>query len=219
MPAAVLTALLVAASPAGGDRVVEEVVAILRNPAGAPARIVTLTKLGEEARIALVSRGAMGAATGPLDGAALRAALEWLLDQMLLSDEAERLRIDEVRGEAVEAELGRFRARFRSPEEYLGFLASSDLAEEELLATLARMVRVQRYLESRVGGAARVTEDDIDRFLREREVAAGSAAARDAVRARLVEERSGSQVRELLAELRERAEIRILGQLGAGGGR
>jgi hypothetical protein len=215
--AALLLTLALAAQPAAGERVVEEVVAVVRNPASAPARVVTLTKLTDEARIALVSRGATEAATGPLDREALRAALEWLLDQMVLADEAARLRIAEVEREEVLAELSRFRARFASPAAYDRFLAASQLGEEELLVTLGRIARVRRYLESRVGRAARVDEDEVDRWLRERG-ATGSAPARDAVRAHLVEEKARAQVKDLLAELRGRAEVRVVGSLRAGAG-
>jgi DNA-binding response OmpR family regulator len=105
---ALLVALALAAAPPPAARVVEEIVAVVRNPASAPPRVVTLTKLDEEARIALVSRGASAAATGPLDAEALRAALDWLLAQMLLADDAARLRVDEVPREDVVAELRRF---------------------------------------------------------------------------------------------------------------
>lgn len=218
MAVSILVALLLAGAAANDGQVVEQVVAVIRNPAGGSARVVTQTKLVEEARIALVSRGATGAATEALDPEALRAGLEWLVDQILLSDEAERLRIAEVRREEVQAEMERFRSQFPSSAAYRRFLAVAELTEEELLVTLARMVRVQRYVESRVGRAARVTEDDIDRFLRERNAGDGSPAAREVVRARLVEERAAAQVRELLSELRGRAEIRILGRLGSGEG-
>ncbi len=217
MTPALVLALALGAPASGGERVVEEIVAVVRNPSSAPARAVTLTKVTEEARIALVSRGATEAATGPLDREALRAALEWLLDQMLLADEAVRLRIAEVERAEVVAELSRFRARFASPAAYDRFLAASELGEEELLVTLGRMARVRRYLESRVGRAARVDEDDVDRWLRERG-AAGSAPARDAVRAHLVEEKARAQVRDLLAELRGRADIHVVGSLRAGAG-
>src|SRR5512142_2092338 len=153
--AAALAAALAAAAP-GGERVVEELVAVVRNPPGAPPRIVTLTKLTEEARIALVSRGATAAATGPLDRAALRAALDWLVDEMLLADEAGRLRVAEVGRDETIAELARFRARFPARAEYDRFLAESELGEEELLVSLGRPLRVRRYLEGRVGSAARV---------------------------------------------------------------
>src|SRR5512144_501935 len=150
-----LLAVALAAPPPPGGRVVEEIVAVVRNPPAAPPRLVTLTKLTEEARVALVSRGATAAATGPLDREALRAALDWLLDQLLVADDATRLRIGDVPREEVLLELRRFQARFAAPAEYERFLAANELSEEELLVTLARMALVQRYLESRVGRAAR----------------------------------------------------------------
>jgi hypothetical protein len=215
---AVVAALALAAPEPGDGRIVEEIVAVVRNPATAPPRIVTLTKLTEEARVALVSRGATAAATGPLDGEALRAALDWLLDQMLIADDAARLRIDEVPREDVVAELRRFEARFASEAEYERFLAASDLNEEELLVTLARTVRVHRYLERRVGRAVRVDEGEVDRWLAERGAKGAGGAARDAARAEIVEERARAQVRELVAELRARAEVRILERLRPGAG-
>jgi hypothetical protein len=218
MLAALLASLAFAAPEPPGGRVIEEVVAVVRNPATAPPRIVTLTKLTEEARVALVSRGATAAATGPLDREALRAALDWLLDQMLIAEDAARLRIDEVPHEDVLAELRRFAARFASGAEYERFLAANDLTEEELLVTLARTVRVHRYLERRVGRAARVDDGEVDRWLAERGASAAGGAARDAARAELVEERARAQVRELVAELRARADVRILERLRPGAG-
>jgi hypothetical protein len=216
MVPALLVALALAA-PAGGG-VVEEVVAVVRSPPSAPARVVTRTKLVEEARIALVSRGAVAAATGPLDRAALRAALEWLLDQMLLSDEAAKLRLDEVDGEEVRAELRRFQGRFATLAAYEEFLERSELAEGELVATLARMLRVERYVRGRIGRGARVGDDEVDRWLRERGAAGAPPVARDAARDQLVEERAAAQVRQLLSELRSRADVRVLGTLREGEG-
>lgn len=209
MPAALLAALAVSAALAPGEQVVEEIVAVVRNPPAAPPRLVTLTKLTEEARIALVSRGATGAATGALDPEALRAALDWLLGQMLVADEAARLEIAEVGREDVAAELRRFRERFGADAEYARFLAANDLTEDELEATLARTLRVQRYVVSRIGRSATVTDDEVDRFLRDRGAPA-VGAAREEVRAQLADERARAQVKELLGELRARADVRIL---------
>ncbi len=217
MPTLPLAALLLAGASAAGGAVVEEIVAVVRSPAGSGPRVLTLTKLEEETRIALVSRGAIGAADGPIDEAALRAGLEWLVDQTLLADEAERLRVAEVRPEEEEEELQRFRGGFPSTAAYAAFLARADLPEEELRATLARTIRVRRYLESRVGRGARPSEEDVDLLLREREGDPSSPATREAARARLVEDRAAAQVRELVAELRARAEIRILRRFAAGG--
>lgn len=215
---AALLAASLAAPGVPGERVVEEIVAVVRNPPSAPPRVVTLTKLTEEARVALVSRGATAAATGPLDREALRAALDWLLDQMLVADDASRLRIGDVPREEVVAELRRFRARFADDGAYRRFLAANDLPEEELLVTLARMVRVQRYLESRVGRAVRVDDDEVDRWLKERGAPADAGTpAREAARTQIAEDRARAQVHELVAELRSRAEIRVLDPLRAPG--
>jgi hypothetical protein len=219
MPAPLLLALALAAAPSQGARVVDEVVAVVRNPVSAPPRAVTLSKLTEEARIALVSRGATAAATGPLDAAALRAALDWLLDQMLLADDAARLRLDEVPREDVLGELRRFRAQFASPQAYARFLRESDLSEDELLATLARMVRVDRYVASRIGRAARVSDAEVDRWLAERGLQASSGSTREVARAQMAEDRNRAQVKELIAELRQRAAVRVVSppREGAGG--
>jgi hypothetical protein len=215
------TAAAVPVTPAAADaggRLVEEIVAVVRNPASAPPRVVTYTKLVEEARIALVSRGATDAATGPLDRAALRAALEWLVDQMLVADEAAKLRLDDIDRDALAAEVRRFRGRFQTPAAYDRFLAETELSEDELAATLARMMRVERYVQSRVGRSARVGDDEVDRWLADRGAPGAGAPAREAARSQLSEDRAKAQVREILTELRGRADIRIVGQLGQRGG-
>jgi hypothetical protein len=209
--------LVAAASPAATPRVVEEIVAVVRNPPGATPRIITLTKLAEEARVALVSRGAAAAATRPLDLEALRAALDWLLDQVLLADEAARLGLDAVEREAVAAALARFRAQLGTADDYARFLSAAELSEEELSSTLARMVRVERYVQSRVGRGTRVGEEELDRWLGQHGAAGASGPAREAARAQLEQERASAQVRELVAELRGRADVRILGPLGKDG--
>jgi hypothetical protein len=198
------------AAPATAARVVEQVVAVVRNPAGSAARAVTLTRLLEETRIALVSRGAVEAAFRPLDAEALRAGLGWLLDETLVADEAARLRVDEVDRAALEAAVRDFQARFREPAEYRRFLAANEIQEEEVAAVLGRTLRAVRYLETRVGPGARVGDDEVERHLRAGGAGPATAAARDAARAELERGRARTQVRELLLELRARADVRIL---------
>ncbi len=212
-----LGAALAAPQPASGDggpgRVVEEVVAVVRPPASSQTRVVTLTRLAEEARIALVSRGATEAAFAPLDGPALRAGLDWVVDQIILGDEAARLGVFEVDRSEGLAELRRFRSRFEDPARYQAFLEKLDLAEEELLAVLRRMLRVQRYLDSRVSRAARVPDADVEAFYREHAEQLGGrplADVREAVRAHLAGKRAEAQVQSFVADLRARAEVRVL---------
>lgn len=209
-----LTLLLAAAlasvpAPAPG-RVIEVVVATVQASPIRPVRPITLTRLREEARVALVSRGATEAAFGRLDGPALTAALEWLIDQTLVAEEADRLLVAEVGRDEAAQELRRFRSRFASPDEYARFLARNDLAEDELVVTLARALRVQRFVEGRVGLSVKVSEPEIDEYLRARGVGPEPSAARDAVRAHLSEQRLAREVTKMVADLRARATVRVL---------
>ncbi len=221
MPVALHLALaaLAASAPAEGQ-VVDEVVAVVRAAGGEP-RVVTLSRLTEEARIVMISRGATEAALRPLDGPALGATLDWLVDQLLLSDEAARLKVFEVERTEAQAELERFKKRFSRPEAYAAFLAANDISEDDVVAVLRRMLRVQRYLDSRVAGAARarVSDAEVEAAWRERRAELGGlppAQAREAVRSRLTEERIHADVKALLSDLRRRSEVRVLVAFGPG---
>jgi hypothetical protein len=208
-PAALVLAAAILAEPAAG-RVVEAVVATVQASPSRPVRPITLTRLREEARVALVGRGATEAAFGKLDAKALSAALEWLIDQTLVAEEADRLLVAEVGREEAAAELRRFRARFASADEYARFLSGIDAPEEELVVTLARNLRVQRFVERRVGQTVRPTDGDVEDYLRARGVSPEAGAARDAVRAHLGEQRLAAEVRKIVGDLRGRAVVRIL---------
>jgi hypothetical protein len=175
--AAALGARASGAAPA----VVERVVAVIRSPAAQQPRVLTLTKLEEETRVALVARGGTLAATAPLDAQALRAGLDWLVDQTLLADEAARLQLPDVDAVEVAGELQRFKARFHRPADYAAFLARLDLPEEELAGTLRRGARVRRYLESRLGRSGDLSD-----------------------------ERAAAEAKAVAADLRARAEVRVL---------
>jgi hypothetical protein len=210
----VALALLLSAPPQGGapdqGQVVERVVAVVRNPASAAPRPLTLTRLDEEARVALVSRGALEAAFVPLDTPARRALLRWVIDQWLVADEATRLKVDEVPREEVQKALAAFRGRFPDEATYRRFLATTELAEDDLQAILARGLRVQRFLDARLGRGARIPEEEVTRWLAGQGTMAPSAAERDAARARLAAERAQAQARQVLADLRSRADVRVL---------
>jgi hypothetical protein len=203
------------AGPAGEGKVLDEVAAVVRAPGG-DTRVVTLSKLREEARIALVSRGATDAAFRPLDGPALLAALQWYVDQILLFDEVARLRVFEVDRAEVLGELRRFKERFGRPEDYRAFLDDNELTEEELAAVLRRTLRVQHYLDSRVMRTARVSDADVESYYRSHQGDFGGLAldqVREPIRARISEDRVQAEVKGLVGDLRARGEVRILGGL------
>jgi len=197
-------------------RVVDQVVAVVATR-GREARIVTLTRVAEEGRIALVSRGGIEAATSTLDGAVLRASLDWYVDQLLLHEEAVRLQVFEVEREAAVAELARFKAEFATPRQFKAFLFEIDATEEELTSTLRRSLRVRRYLESRLG-RLRPTPRDIEAWYEAHPSEYGGrplSEVTEEITARLTSARADSETRALLADLRRRADIRILVDLGA----
>jgi hypothetical protein len=200
------------AAPPGEE--VERVVAVIRSPASTDPRVITLTRVEEETRIALVSRGAVLAATRALDGPALKAGLEWLVDQTLLMDEAMRLQVFEIDRTDALAELARFKGRFARPADYDAFLARHDLPEEDLEAVLRRMLRVKRYVESRVSHAAQVPEAEVNAWLDQHAAELGTRD-RDAARAHLAEARVNEEVKALVHDLRARAEVRVLDDVGA----
>lgn len=208
--ATTLIAAALGAAPAAAPRMVEAVVATVRaGPSGTP-EVITRTRVEGEARIALVLRGAVAASFQPLDEEALRAGLAWLLDEWLVAAEAGRLRLQEVDAATVDVELRRFRAAFGGPEEYARFLATADVSEHEVRDVLARSLRARRFLAARIGPGASVTEDEVDAYLAARGLTARTGAARDAVRERLAADGARTRVAALVADLRARADVRVL---------
>jgi hypothetical protein len=203
------------AEPPGGQ-IVDQVVAVVGTRAG-EARVITLTKVTEEGRIALVSRGGTEAAFARLDGAVLRASLDWYVDQLLLHDEAVRLQVFEVDQATALAELARFKAEFPDPKNYKAFLVEIDVGEEDLLASLRRSIRVRRYLESRMG-RLRASPGEVAAWYAAHAAEFGGrtlAEVSDEIAARLSASRADAETKVLLADLRGRADIRVLVDLGA----
>jgi hypothetical protein len=205
-----------AADTPGGGRVVDEVVAVVASR-GREARVVTRSKVAEEGRIALVSRGGIDAAFARLDAAVLRASLDWYVDQLLLHEEAVRLQVFEVERDAAVAELKRFKVEFATPRDFKAFLHEIDATEEELTATLRRSLRVRRYLESRLG-RLRPTTREVEAWYESHAADYGGRALAQVtgeITARLTAARADLETKALLRDLRSRADIRILVDLGA----
>jgi hypothetical protein len=84
---------------------------------------------------------------------------------------------------------------------------------------LRRTLRVARYVESRAGRAAAVSDAEVEGFIAanpERIPPGDPDAARRAVRARLAQDKLEGHVRALVADLRRRADIRVAQGLGGG---
>jgi len=160
-----------------GATLVDSVVArVNRHP-------ITQSQLDLEARLALAEHGELGAAEGRLSEPALSSALDYLIDQLLLEDEAERLQVFEIDDDETRKARAQLAARFPPARSLQSFLDRFGISGDMLESSLRRGLRAERYLDSkirvRVQGGTSPTEAQ--------EVA-----------------------KELVAQLRGRADIRLL---------
>jgi len=210
----VLALLLLLPTVASAEpRVLDRMVATVEAGRGRSGRLlITLSDLRIEARILLVSQGAVGAADGPIPDDTLAATLEWLIAQHLLHAEAEQLGVTQVESSILEASVESLRETLG--EGFDSFLQRHELELSDLARILRRQLVVERYLRSRLRFAASVSEAEV----REAYDAAPHgdwAEARPLLRAQLERRRQEQAVAALVSDLRSRAEVRILTRLDA----
>lgn len=212
-------ALAQTVQPAGS--VIDRVVAVvqIRTGVGArsdsdsarlPAEVITLSGLEFEARVALIQRGAMRAATEPLDDEALRSALDYAINERLLAGEAEVLGAWRVEPAEVDAALRAFRERFDSDAQLNAFLARYEADVQSLGRVLERSLRANKVLDSKVRLRAQVSESEVRRYFDEhRDELHGSwDDLRAPLRDKLVRERYQALVETELEQLRRTHDVR-----------
>ncbi len=144
---------------------------------------ITRSQLDLEARLALARHGEVAKAEGPLGGPQLTTSLDYLIDQMLLAIEAERLGVFEITEQAAQAEQRALVQQFPSPQRYQAFVDRFGLTPDLLEGSLRRALRADRYLSDRLRVQAQAGADP--------------AAIQVAARA-------------IVGQLRSRSDIRIL---------
>lgn len=208
------------AQPAG--RVVDRVVAVvqIRSGVGAhgageeatslPPEVITLSGLELEARVALIRRGAVRAATEPLDEDALRSALDYAINERLLAGEAEVLTAWRVEPSEVEAALRAFRDRFDSDADFEAFLRRNEADVQTLGRILERSLRAARVLDSKVRLRAQVSEAEVRRYYETHrpELPGSWEELRGALREKLTRERYQSLVEAEIEQLRRTHDVR-----------
>jgi hypothetical protein len=202
--ARVLAVLLCAAAGAGAAerKLVDEVVAVV------DAHSITLSELSAETSIHLVEqRGAEAGSVAP-DRALLAASLRRLVEERVILSEMERLRLFDLDRPEVDSALARFRSRFPTIEAYERFLAGIQMTSDELAAVLTREVRVARYLDNRLKLGTQVRDGELDEAMR-----AYPGTDRASLRQKLAREKYERLLEGLLADLRRRADVRILDPL------
>jgi hypothetical protein len=175
-----------------------------------PPDVISLSGLQFEARVALIQRGAVRAASEPLDAAALRSALENGISERLLAGEAEMLGAFRVDPAEVETAVRGFRERFESEAKLRAFLQAHEADLQALGRVLERHLRAIKVLDGKVRLRSQVTESEIRAFYDENRgtLRGGYDELRPLLRERLVRERYQQLVEAELAELRRLHEVR-----------
>jgi hypothetical protein len=153
MPVSSVLLLCTAALAVPSGTLIDRVVAVVDK------QVVTQSELLTEARVALVLREGEQAVAAEFDAQALRAFLDYVVNQLLVAAQARRLGVADVATADVERELQHMVQRFRSPDAYRAFLRRFDISEDALRIILERRLRNDRFIADRmrlvgVGGAA-----------------------------------------------------------------
>jgi hypothetical protein len=183
-------------------KLVDEVVAVV------DAHSITLSELSAETRIHLVEQQGAQVGSAIPDRPLLAASLRRLVEERVILAEVDRLRLFDLDRVEVESALARFRARFPTSEAYDRFLDRIEMTGDEVSAVLARDLRVARYLDNRLKLAAQVRDGELDEAMR-----AYPGADRASLRQKLAREKYERLLEALLADLRRKADVRILDPL------
>ena len=137
---------------------------------------------------------------------------EGLINGRLLLQEAYRLRFAEVSEQDVDAEIGRLRQRLGSDDAYGEFLVRTDLTEERLGRMLGDRLLIERFIEKKIGLFARVTRDEAQSYFQDHPQEFKDkrfSQVQKSITAILSEQKVGQQLDLYIAELRNRAVLRI----------
>lgn len=99
-------------------------------------------------------------------GAFRRQALESLINQTLLVQEADRQGIEPPK-EAVEARLGQISGRFSSPEAFRKVLESMGISEQEFRNDVTQNLKVETLLAKKLESVTKATPEQVESFYRE----------------------------------------------------
>jgi hypothetical protein len=184
-------------------RVVDRVVAVVEG------RAITLSQLEFEVRVALIQQGGLAAAEVPLDQAALRCGLDLAIAQRLASNEADRLQAFPVDEAEVVAAINAMREKLGA-KAYQGFLARWDTDEPHLASVLARSIRADRFLSSKVRLRTQVSEAEVRKYYDDHPQGQRYEAIRVALREKLMREKYQQAVADEIAQARRTADVRLV---------
>lgn len=152
-------------------------------------------------------------ALGPCPPANEREALDQLINQALILEDAVRFNI-EVPADAVARGVAQLEARLAGPDGLARFLARHGLDRRVLEERIAREVLLGRFLDRRIGLLVFVSPDEVQRYYEENRARLGGAsleAVEPEVRAYLSRLKYRDALAEYVHSLRDRGDVRRLG--------
>jgi len=168
--------------------------------------VVTLSELRE----AVAFNAALG---GKGNGRQLeRETREGLINGRLLLQEAYRLKFAEASEQDIAAEVDRLRQRLGSDDAYRAFLDRTGLTEERLGRMLGDRLLIERFVEKKIGLYARVSRDEAQSYFQDHPNEFKDqrfAQVQKSITAILSEQKVSQQLDQYIAELRDRAVIRL----------
>ena len=180
------------------------------------AQSITLSELAAETRIALVRERGAEVSTAPLSRGLLATSLRRLIQERIVLAEVERLRLADPDRSELDKRVAALRDLFGSQPRYEQFLHSLEMTDDEVEAVLARELKVERYLDSRLRLAAQLRESELaDGAKSLGGISSMSRAQQEALRQKLGQEKYERMLTELLAELRKRTQVQVLDPIEA----
>ncbi len=179
-------------------RVIDRTVALVEG------RVITLSELDFEARVELIQRGGIASADAALDDEALGSALQLSIAEWLENIEADKLQAFPVEEGEVEAALRQFRSRFDSERH------EADL--QQLSSLLARQLRAQKVLDSKVRLRARASDAEVRRYYEEHRAELGPSfeKVREQIQEKLFREHYQELANGEVRQLRRGADVRLI---------
>jgi hypothetical protein len=138
--------------------------------------------------------------------------LDGLINKLLLLREARRLSLTEVTEQDVGDEIGKVRTRLGSDKAFSDFLQRTEMTLEQLGRMLGERLLVERFVEKKVGLFVRVGRNEARKYFDghpEEFKGKRFPEVSKTITALLSEEKTGQQITHYLAELRNKADIRI----------
>ena len=210
--AAFLAALATTIAPtdiAWADDVFDRIVAVVDQA------VITQSEVDRFARIRLVRLQRYGEAVAPLTAPARNAAVENLVNQALIYEEARRLAVQQISLDEITRQMSDFRKRFPSEGAHEAFMRDHEIATTDLQSIFQRMLLCDRFARDTVGVGVKINDAMIADYIarhKDSDALRGKRAEDQKELARISVFRPLFDVELLrwMTTLRKRAKLRIL---------